>query len=146
MKNRFEWRHQYDDERDQQERTKSDYVETMEPLTEQHHTKDADINTIVRRFGITDGAIPPAVLDPKYYGDFSDVVDFKTSLERVRQAEENFRSLPADIRNRFNNDPTRLYQWVTDEANADAAVELGLLSKHTPPAEPPTPPAEPPKP
>lgn len=114
--------------------------------------EDCDINVLVARFGITDGAIPPAVADPRFYGDFSDVVDFRDALDRTRAAQEHFDALPASIRERFLNDPLRLYEFVSQESNADEAVELGLLSRRPDPEvatvrvvqdAPPVPPAPP---
>ena len=128
----FQWRHQYDDARDQQEGDAVRTVNNEPSLTEQHHAKDADINEIMRRFGVTDGAIPPAAPDPRYYGDFSDVPDFRQALDNTREALARFEALPAAIRNRFSNDPVELYRFVMNPANADEAVTLGLLKKEEP--------------
>lgn len=125
----IDWRHQYDEARDAIERKATDAINTEPSMTQQHHAEDADINVLVRRFGITDGAIPPAVIDPAYYGDFTDAADFRTQLDRIHQAKEHFMELPADLRSRFNNDPTELFAWVSNKDNADRAIELGLLAK-----------------
>lgn len=130
------WRIQYDEARDAEERKASDSYNDEPSMTQQHHATDADINVLVKRFGITDGAVPPAALDPHYFADFSDAPDFRTALDRVRLAKERFAELPADLRNRFNNDPTELFAWVTDEKNAERAVELGLLAKSAVPEAP----------
>lgn len=139
------WRTQYDPTRDAQEGNAA-AIECKDPsLTQQQFANDADINILVKRFGISDGAIPPAVMDPQYYGDFSDVPDFRGALEATRTAQERFDQLPADIRNRFYNDPVKLWDFVNDQSNAEEAVKLGLLHRKTlptpeaPPAAPPTP-------
>lgn len=128
-KSRFDWRHQYDDDRDAFEREISGAANHEPSMTQQHHAEDADLNVLVKRFGITDGAIPPAAMDPRYYGDFTDAVDFRTSLDRVRSAQERFEQLPAELRDKFGHDPIKLYAWVTDEKNAEEAVKLGLLKE-----------------
>lgn len=143
---RFGWRHQYDDARDQKERKNTDYTETSESLTEQSHTDEVNLNTMVKRMGLTDGAIPPAVFDPSYYGDFTDVADFRTSLDRVRVAQENFAALPAKLRARFDNNAAKLFAFVSDPENAEEAVRLGLLHQQVtqdqgPHKDPPAPPA-----
>lgn len=125
--NRFDWRDQYDDDRDAYERALTDSIPEGPSLTQQHFAKDADINEIVRRYGISDGAIPPAAADPRYYGDFSDVPDFRQALDATRTAAERFAALPHAIRERFGNDPVRLWQFVTNEANNEEAIKLGLL-------------------
>lgn len=139
---RFTWREQYDDEADARERAATDIDFTDSPSkTQQHFTAEADLNVIMKRFGITDGAIPPAAIDPKYFGDFSDVVDMQVALNRTRIANDNFNALPADLRRQFNNDPVQLFAWVSNPKNTEEAVKLGLLSKEATaiaaPQEPP---------
>lgn len=107
-------------------------------LTQQHFAKDADLNTIIKRYGITDGALPPMALNPEYFGDFTDAVDFREHLDRVRNAETRFNALPADLRAQFGNDMIALHDWVSDPDNAEEAVKIGLLQKQSV-APPPTP-------
>lgn len=136
---RFQWRHQYDELADAIERDATDIVDITPSMTQQHHAKDADINEIVRRFGVTDGAIPPLAVNPDYFGDFTDVPDFRESLDRTRLAIERFNALPADIRRRFNNNPLDLWDFVQNAANDEESMKLGLLFN---PAAPPAPPVE----
>lgn len=98
-------------------------------LTQQGYAEECDINWIVRTYGLADAAVPPAVLDPRYYGDFSEVPDLATALELVRDARVKFDALPVKLRNRFDNDPGRLWAFVNDPENADEAVRLGLLAR-----------------
>lgn len=144
---RFNWRHQYDDERDAIERERTTYYEKHEPLTQQHFTEDADINTIMRRFGVKDGALPlPSVQDPRYYGDFTDAVDYADAYNRIREATQRFMELPAKIRARFENNPEKLIGFLDDPRNLQEAVDLELVDRSLlpkPPAptapQPPTP-------
>lgn len=126
---RFEWRHQYDELTDEVESEASEIVNNEPPLTQQHFAKDADLNVIVKRFGVHDGAIPPIVMDPTFYGDFTDVPDFRQSIENIRNASERFNALPADLRARFANDPVELWAFVNDPANEEESIKLGLLSR-----------------
>lgn len=140
-KTRFSYRHQYDDARDAEERENTDIHCLDHSLTQQHFKDDVDLNCIVKRYGITDGAIPPAPADPRYYGDFSDAVDFREAMDRINEAQQRFSELPADLRSRFHNDPVLLHDWVSDPANQEEAVKLKLLTKkETPlPEAPPEP-------
>lgn len=106
-------------------------------LTQQHFAKDADLNTIIKRYGITDGAIPPAAADGRYYGDFSDAFDFRDVLDRTRDAIAKFNKLPAEIRAEFGNDPATLHDWIMNPDNAEEAVTMGLLAKTPTPNTPP---------
>lgn len=94
-------------------------------LAVQHMEEEANINTIVRRFGLT-GELPAQVAIPRS-GDFTNIPDFHTAMNMVRQAQEEFLKVPAEVRARFNNDPQMFMNFVEDEANRDEAAKLGLL-------------------
>lgn len=95
-------------------------------LTQQHQKEDADINHIVARFGLT-GELPFADRQPRY-GDFSAVTDYHSAMNAVRSASEDFMSLPAELRARFNNDPALLIDFLAVDANRDEAIKLGLVN------------------
>lgn len=103
-----------------------------EGKTQQQFKEEADINTLVRRFGLT-GKLPDNVRVP-VTGDFTDVKDFQTSLNAVINAQNSFMELPSAIRKRFANDPQALMEFMANPDNRDEAIKLGLVSK---PAEVP---------
>lgn len=119
-----------------------------EGKTVQSGKDDADINTIVRRFGVT-GQLPQPNLTP-FYGDFSDTPDYQSALNQMRDAEDAFMSLPADLRMKFQNDPAQLWDYLHNpDLDVAEARKLGLLRPEDAPPEPqlvrvvpdPTPPA-----
>lgn len=93
-------------------------------LTQQQFGDEVNINTIVRNFGLTH-ELPPEV--PIYYADVTDMPDYQTSLNFVRQADANFMLLPADLRSRFDNNPQLLLNFLSNDANRDEAIKLGLI-------------------
>jgi phage internal scaffolding protein len=95
-------------------------------LAQQHARDESDINTIVKRFGLT-GQLPDNVRTPTY-GDFEDATDYHTALNAVRAADAAFMQLPADIRTRFNNDAGAFVDFVADDSNRAEAEKLGLVS------------------
>lgn len=101
--------------------------------TIQSQKQDADINEIVRRFGLT-GELPHSVRTPQY-GDFTGVTDYQTALNAVKEAEMAFMTLPAHIRARFNHDPQQLLEWAADPKNAKELKTLGLKDDSQAPAE-----------
>lgn len=103
-------------------------------VTVQSGAEDADINVIVRRFGLTGQMPEPRSL--AQYGDFTGVTDYQTALNQVMEAQDSFMSLPADVRKRFDNDPAKLYEFVHDDSNLEEARTLGLLKPLPPPVEP----------
>lgn len=144
---RFQYRHQYDDDADAIARASTDIKCEDESKTMQHFAQDADLNEIVRRYGITDGAIPAPADDPRFYGDFSayEGLDLGEALRVTNDAQQRFNALPADVRKRFANDPAELWRFVNDPSNDVEAVRLGLLKRQeteAPPPKPPTPPTE----
>lgn len=108
-------------------------------LAQQHMAEDADINVIVKRFGIT-GQLPQGVRLPEY-GDFTGVHDYRSALEAVQAAEEDFSALPADLRAKFDNNPQLYLDFVENPSNKEQLYELGLAER----VAPPPPPADAPK-
>jgi len=96
-----------------------------ESLAVQSDKEDADINTIVRRFGLT-GELPGDLAMPRS-GDFVGLPDFHSAMNLVRATQEEFLRVPAHIRERFNNDPQRLMAFLDDSSNRDEAKRLGFL-------------------
>lgn len=96
--------------------------------THQSFAKDADINNIMAKYSRT-GVLgdPSRPVRQAVFGDFSGL-DFQSDMNRLMDARERFMQLPSDIRNRFNNDPGELIDFVSDPANVEEAVSLGLLS------------------
>lgn len=131
------FRQQYDSARDEIEQAATNITCLDASMTQQHHTEDADLNVIAKRYGLTDGAIPPQAMDPRFFGDFTSVVHLQDALNQTRQATDAFNALPAHIRKRFNNSPIDLWEFVNDDANLDEAMKLGLLHPEYKKPEPP---------
>lgn len=98
-------------------------------LTVEGPARDADINVLVKRYGIDKSGMPVAPIDPSAYGDLSEAPDLKTAMDRIRDANERFAALPASMRRRFNNDAAQLWDFVNDPQNGDESVSLGLLQR-----------------
>lgn len=142
MKPRFNWRQAYDTERDTKEGDLAATINEEPSLTHQSFTTDCDINVIAQRFGLDKVSDLPPVTDPNYYADLTDVPDLRTLLDIQRDAINKFMDLPPKLRAKFDNDMTKLWDFIQDPDNSQEAIRLGLLVK---PEEPPTAPPEPPK-
>ena len=101
-----------------------------ESLAQQHQRDECDINYILKQFNVT-GVLPQSPISPQY-GDFSGIGDYHTALNRVIAADEEFMSLPAQLRARFENDPENLINFLNDDKNRDEAIQLGLLERPIP--------------
>lgn len=94
-------------------------------LAQQHARDECDINTIVRRFGLT-GELPSGVRAPQY-GDFTEATDYHTAMNAVIAANNSFMQLPAEVRARFNNDAGAFVDFCSDDKNRAEAKALGLI-------------------
>lgn len=103
--------------------------------TRQSDAEAADINKIVRDFGVT-GQLPQGVRVPTY-GDFDGVSDYREALEAIRSAEASFMAMPANVRDRFDNDPGAFVAFCSDPANLDEMRKLGLAVPAKVPDSPP---------
>lgn len=102
-------------------------IDDAESVVQQQFAEECDINTIVKRFGIT-GELPNGVAMP-LSGDFTGVTDFQTAMQLIRQAQESFYELPAEVRARFANNPADVIAFLDNPANRDEAIRLGLVAK-----------------
>lgn len=98
-------------------------------LAVQSQKEESDINTIVRRFGLT-GQLPSNVRMPQY-GDFTGIQSYQDALNAVLEAQNSFMTLPAHVRERFGHDPEKFVQFCMDEENRTEAEKLGLVAKKT---------------
>ncbi len=120
-----------------------------ESKTVQSEAQDADINVIVKRFGLT-GQLPTN-LRPPSYEDYGDVVfDFRSAMDAINNAEKTFMALPAEVRSRFSNDPQVFLEFCTEQkdgvlTNLDEMRKIGLAVPKAAVPEPSSPPSDPAK-
>ena len=74
-------------------------------LAQQQFRDEADINTILERFGRTGELVVP--VNVPQFGDYSEVTDYHTAMNMVIEAQNSFDALPAKLRAQFDNDPGR---------------------------------------
>jgi len=98
-------------------------------LAQQQFKEECNINNIMEKFGLT-GLIPQNPLTPQY-GDFSGIYDYHSALNAVIDANEQFGALPAQIRDRFMNDPANLIDFLENPENRGEAEKLGLVVQKT---------------
>ncbi|QXP08409.1 MAG: internal scaffolding protein [Arizlama microvirus] len=101
------------------------HVNDKPSLTQQQFASECDINNIMKSY-VETGTINHKNPRPGIFGDFSDVRDFKESLELVQYANEQFMALPANVRSRFSNNPAELVEFCNNPNNLQEAISLGL--------------------
>lgn len=98
-------------------------------MTDQSQKDDCDVNKILARYketGYLVDPLHPGTRQP-IFGDFSDVPDYQTCLDVIREADSAFLQLPAKVRDRFANNPQEIFDFLKDEKNRAEAIELGLI-------------------
>lgn len=97
--------------------------------TQQHFRESVNINQIMKKAQKT-GVLPIRSTQP-YFGDFSQVTDYKESLDKIKNIDNLFMKLPSDVRNRFKNDPANILDFINDPANDAEIREMGLKEPYT---------------
>ena len=97
-----------------------------ENMTQQQFAEECDINTIVKRFGLT-GEVP-VNYRPPLMEDFVEVTDYHSAMNAVIAAQAKFMQLPPELRSRFGNDPAMLIDFLNNDKNRDEALRLGILA------------------
>lgn len=97
-----------------------------EKVTKESFTDACDINKIIERIART-GVFPEST--QKQYLDVSNIPDYQGALSVVLNAQAQFMSLDAAVRNRFQNDPAQFIEFATNAENQDELIKLGLATK-----------------
>lgn len=105
---------------------------------QQKYKDDSKPSNIVRKFG---GQIPGMPQQQPMFMDLYNVPEYHEALNQVTKVNQDFARLPAKIRNRFQNSPTKLVEFCQDKENLIEAIDLGLVpeSARPKPKEPSTP-------
>lgn len=98
--------------------------------TQQSFRDECDINTLVRVYANT-GVIPGADT-PAMVFNVDEIIDYQTALNRLMDADEAFMSFPSEIRDRFQNDPAVMLDFIHNADNRDEAIKLGLIHDPSP--------------
>lgn len=96
-----------------------------ESLTQQHFAKEADVRNIIKQYDRT-GLIANVARGVAQYGDYSEINEYRESLDMVNRANDNFMQLPAEIREMFGNDAGTFFEFATNPENEETMVKLGL--------------------
>ena len=73
--------------------------------------------------------VAPELKDGSQFGDYTNVPDLLEAHSIIERATADFAELPAKVRDRFRNDPVEVLRFVSDKANFEEAVSLGLIGK-----------------
>lgn len=100
-----------------------------EPITEQSHKDEVNINNIIRRHGI-DIIQKTAMLRSQDF-KFDDITgnDFQEAMQIIAKAQQEFDNMPSALRKQFNNNPAEFLDFVQNPDNMDTMVDMGLAER-----------------
>lgn len=105
-----------------------------ESLAQQHQRDEADINVIVKRFGVT-GHLPVVERLP-LTEDFDEVFDYRSALDQLNAAKAAFMQLDGEMRYRFHNNPAEFVEFCSNPDNLPELRKMGLAREEAPPPAP----------
>lgn len=96
--------------------------------TKQQFKDECDINNIIAKY--PDLSISNAIVNnPELYGEYDTSMDYMQAFDIVANAQEQFDSLPVQLRKRFDYNPAEFLSFLENPANRDEAQKLGLLKE-----------------
>lgn len=102
-------------------------------MTRQEFAAEANVNNLLKRYATTGAFYDPLTMAranrKPLFGDFTHFADFTACQNAIIEAQNAFDALPVEIREKFNYDPGKLIDWLSDDANREEAIKLGLIEK-----------------
>lgn len=95
--------------------------------TKQSFKDECDINNIMRRYAVTGVIEHLSQREPQYIDTTG--AEFMDAMLVVAEAKTRFAELPAEIRNRFENDPAKLLDFVHDPENLEESIKWGFIDR-----------------
>jgi phage internal scaffolding protein len=97
-----------------------------ESLTQQHFKDECDVINIIKKHD-RNGIIEHVQRGQARYGDFSEVAGYREALDLIRHAQDEFMTIPSDIRKKFDNDPGKFYEFVSNPDNKEELKQMGFI-------------------
>jgi phage internal scaffolding protein len=85
---------------------------------------EMDLNNILKKYQSRD--IPEALKRQGVFADYSSFKDLGQHLENIQSVQERFDLLPSATREKFQNDPVQMLDFLQDSNNDAESVKLGL--------------------
>ncbi len=101
---------------------------TEQSLTRQADKDDCDVNQILEKYKLT-GTLSHVSNKPMSYLDLASVPDYQAGLNMIVEAQAAFDQLPANLRERFSNDPKYFLEFVSKPENIKEMVSLGIATE-----------------
>lgn len=97
-----------------------------ESRTQQHFRESVDINNILAKYRKT-GIIEHVKRAKERYGDFSELAEYGKNMDKVAKAQQSFEMLPAELRNQFQNNIPKFFEYIQKEENKEQCIKWGIF-------------------
>lgn len=101
-------------------------INNLPSRTQKQFRDQVNVNSIMAKYRKT-GLLDHVRKTPGVYADLTNLPDYSTAMNTIIRAQETFQTVPATIRQRFDNDPAKFIAFLDDDKNYDEAVKLGLI-------------------
>lgn len=100
---------------------------TMPSMTKQEFKYESDINNVIKSFKPHQmNEMLRQNLASGLYVDLPDTYDYQEALHLTKEAERQFMTIPAKVRERFGHDPAVFLAFTNDPKNLDEMRAMGL--------------------
>jgi len=117
--------------RPRSERTKVTRDCGPERRTKQAFAAECDIMNMIRTYQ-SRGVVPAINPREPLYGDFTGTPDLATILNKAHEIQENFKALPAYVRDAAQHDPVEFMAMFDDVDGREILIEAGANVEHHP--------------
>ena len=93
---------------------------------QQHLKEECDLDKMLEKYKRT-GQIK--VRQNPMFEDFSNLSSFHEAQNALIAAKNAFLEVPAKVRQRFDNDPQKMIDFLADQKNLAEAIDLGLIEE-----------------
>jgi phage internal scaffolding protein len=107
----------------------------VEDMAHQSHKDECDIHKILNQYKKT-GILAHITQRQPLYADLPDASDYQRSLNVILEGHEAFATLPAVVRDRFQNDPSEFLAALGNPALRGELEALGVFEKKPVPPGP----------
>jgi len=106
-------------------------------MTEQSHKDACDIHNILKKSEKT-GILEHVNNAAPYYGEMPTGQEFHNHMNIIARAETMFETVPSKLRQRFENDPAKFLDYISDQKNYQDMFDQGIDVSHLTKPEPKT--------
>lgn len=100
-------------------------------MAQQQFAEECDANFIMKKYSQT-GEITHLARNQGVYADVSEIGDYQSALDTVMRAQDAFETVPAQLREKLQNDPQKFLEFIQNPENRDEMIKYGIIEAKRP--------------